>query len=94
MQSKEELLRPNFVQGLRATCQRSGPTVATVLEEQLHALVVSAVHSRMSCAKDCSIAMAEVFRVDLIFQVSIFSDLNISRVENPKSALNPPKHAG
>ena len=41
--------------------ERCGPTASTVLEEQLHALVVSTVHSRMARSKDCSVALSSVY---------------------------------
>lgn len=89
MTGAADCLKPSFLNGFRAEVQNSGPTVSTVLEEQLHALVVGTVDSRMSRAKDASVALASVsFRFGISKQFRIhnpdFPGVNANRFRGPK----------
>ena len=60
MSGPEGFLEDSFKDGLRA-CLHCGPSVCTVLEEQLHAVVARTCDSRLARGKDASNAMASTF---------------------------------
>lgn len=59
--AEDFLLSGSFLASLRAAAERSGPTVSTVLEEQLHGLACKVCCPRLSKAKEVGIAMSSIF---------------------------------